>query len=203
MFNTQMILKHLIGNTIVDALVETLSKNFDDFAAAKERCDKAMACLREEIGDSVQDEMAAIEQQTASNLFFSGLLGLKANWDHFVDPVARTFLDVDPENYLREMVSHDLPKYRQAQETRNRFRDQLTSHQENIYEDITGYVTYLETAAPKLAHYCGYLLGNELLYHAVPGYHPDLVLTNQYRMTMRDYFGKQVIPQYTPDLSFI
>ena len=38
------------------------------------------------------------------------------------------------------------------------------------FEDIVVYI-YLETVVPKLAHYYGYLLGNELLPCIIPGYH--------------------------------
>lgn len=188
MIKMENILEQLTGKAIVDALIETLSRNFEDFAATKERHDEAMASLREEIGDAVQDEIAAIEQQTASNLLFSGFLGLKANLDHFVDPVARNFLDADAETYLRENTARRLPAYCQAQEMRNQFYASLTSEQKMLYEDITAYVSYLETAGPKLAHYFGYILGNDLLPRIVPGYHDDPVLTMQYQIMLEAFF---------------
>lgn len=189
MITTETVLERLTGKVIVDALVETLSQNFEDFDETKERCDEALARLREEIGDAVQDEIAAIEQQTESYLLFSGFLGLKANWDHFMDPVARNFLDVDSETYLRENIARRLPAYCQAQEIRSRFYDLLTSEQKKLHEDITAYVSYLETAGPKLAHHFGYLLGNDLLHRIVPGYYPDAAQTMQYQMMLRTYFG--------------
>ena len=41
----------------------------------------------------------------------------------------------------------------------------------------------------KLAHYYGYLMGNELLQNCVPGYHSDLVLDIQYTNMLEEYFG--------------
>ena len=192
MITTQTVLEQLTGEAIVEALVETLSQNFEDFAAAKKQCGQALDRLREEIGDAAQAEMTAIGQQTASNLLFSGFLGLKANLDHFLDPVARNFLDVDTETYLRENTARWLPAYCQAQETRKRFYAALTPAQKKLYEDITAYVSYLETAGPKLAHYFGYLLGNDLLPRIIPGYHPDPALTTQYQMMLEMYFGTTV-----------
>lgn len=190
MIKMETILEQLTGKPIADALIETLSANFEDFSAAKARYDEAICRLREEIGDAVQDEIAAIDQQTASTLLFSGLLGLKANWDHFLDPVARNFLDVDAETYLRETTARRLPAYRQAQAVRCRFYALLTPEQQKRHEDITAYVSYLETAGPKLAHYWGYLLGDDLLQRTVPGYHPDPVLTMRYRMMLEAYFPR-------------
>lgn len=192
MITMENVMEQLTGKAIVDALIHTLSRSFEDFAATKERYDKAMASLREEIGDAVQDEITAIEQQTASNLLFSGFLGLKANLDHFGDPVARNFLDVDTETYLRENTARRLPAYCQAQEIRNRFYELLTSEQKKLHEDITAYSCYLETTGPKLAHYFGYILGNDLLQRIVPGYHDDPVLTMQYRTMLELYFGKRL-----------
>lgn len=189
MITMENIMEQLTGKSIVDALIETLSENFGDFAEVQARYEKSMCCLREEVGDAAGDEMTAIEQQTASNLLFAGFLGLKANLDHFVDPVARNFLDADAETYLRENTARRLPAYCRAQDMRSQFYNTLTDEQKMQYEDITAYVSYLETAGPKLAHYYGYLLGNDLLQRIIPGYHPDPVLTMQYRMILEKYFG--------------
>lgn len=44
----------------------------------------------------------------------------------------------------------------------------------------------------KLAHYYGYLMGNELLMHCIPGYHRDTVLDIQYTRMMEQYFGQRL-----------
>lgn len=197
MITTQTVLEHLAGGEIVDALIQTMAEHFEDFSEAKERYEEAIRILKRGLPKdavaSVEDEEAAIRRQTASNLLFSGSLGLKANLDNFIDPIARNFLDVDSETYLRESTSHRLPEYEEAQKLRNRFYDSLSPAQKKVYEDVTAYVSHLENTGPKLAHYYGYLLGNDLLPRIVPGYHPDEVLTIQYRMMMRDYFGDAVL----------
>lgn len=136
----------------------------------------------------------AIEQQCASDLLFSGFLGLKANLDNFKNPVARNFLDVDFEVYLRGEVAHRLPEYEQAQKNREQFYSQLTSAQREIYEDVSTYTCHLETVGPKLAHYFGYLLGNELLPRIIPGYCVDSVLTFRYNAVLGKYMGKYFLP---------
>lgn len=195
-------LEQLTEKAIVGALIDTLSQNFEDFAPVKERYEKAMGFLREELGTKVQDEENAIEQQTVSNLLFSGFLGLKANLEHFTDPVARVFLEVDTETYLREITAKRMPVYCHAQDIRNRFYGLLTPEQRTLYEDITAYVGYLETAGPMLAHYYGYLLGNKLLCWVIPGYHDDPILTARYQMMLKAYFGKQIQAKYIPTATF-
>lgn len=202
MITIESMMEQLTGKVIAEALVETLSRNFEDFAPVKERYDKAIRSLREELGDPVQHEEDAIAQLTASNLTFSGFLGLKANLDHFTDPVARNFLDVDTETYLRENTARRLPAYRQAQEARSRFYALLTAEQKELYEDITAYVAYLETAGPKLAHYWGYILGNKIMHHMIPGYHDDPVLTAKYQMMLKAYFGNQIQDKYIHTATF-
>ncbi len=44
----------------------------------------------------------------------------------------------------------------------------------------------------KLAHYYGYLMGNELLAHCLPGYHSDMVLDINYTRMIEQYFGCRI-----------
>lgn len=193
MTKVQEIMDRLTGQGNVDALVSMMAENFEDFAEAREQYEQAMGILTQALGEeSVNAQADAIRQQTASDLLFCGLLGIKANLDNFLDPVARNFLDVDTEVYLREATAHKLPPYESAQKVRDRFYASLPTELRNTYEAVTEYVSHLKTAGPKLAHYYGYLLGNALLPRIIPGYHDDPVLTARYRQALEDYFGKQL-----------
>lgn len=194
MLSIQAILENLTGHNAVEAFVQWMAGKDEDFAADYQQYTEAMDVLQKELGNLVKDEIDAIEQQCASNLLFSGFLGLKANLDNFIDPVVRNFLDVDFEVYLREETAHRLPEYERAQKVRDRFYSLLTPAQKEIYEDVITYTSHLETVGPKLAHYYGYLLGNELLPRIVPGYHSDMVLTIKYNSMLEDYFGKHFLP---------
>ena len=185
--------EHLTVHHIAQAFIQWVIEEDEEFSADYQRYIVAMKILREELGDSVTDEIDAIEQQCVSDLLFSGFLGLKANLDNFKNPVARNFLDVDFEVYLREDIAHRLPEYEQAQKNREQFYSQLTSAQREIYEDVSTYTCHLETIGPKLAHYLGYLLGNELLPRIIPGYCVDSVLTIQYGDVLGKYMGKHFL----------
>lgn len=190
MLSMKTIMEHLTGHHTVESFVQRMVEESEDFAADYRRYTDAMDVLQKELGDLVKDEIDAIEQQCASCLLFSGLLGLKANLDNFSNPVARNFLDVDFEVYLREETAHRLPEYERAQKVRDRFYSLLTPAQQKTYEDVITYTSHLETVGPKLAHYYGYILGNELLPRVIPGYHVDSVLTMRYTAMLEDYFGK-------------
>ena len=186
--------EHLTVHHIAQAFIQWVIEEDEEFSADYQRYIVAMKILREELGDSVTDEIDAIEQQCVSDLLFSGFLGLKANLDNFKNPVARNFLDVDFEVYLREDIAHRPPEYEQAQKNREQFYSQLTSAQREIYEDVSTYTCHLETVGPKLAHYFGYLLGNELFPRIIPGYCVDSVLTFRYNAVLGKYMGKYFLP---------
>jgi len=188
MVTTQNVLEQLTGRKIVRKLEAYLEETFESFPAVRSRYITAVTRLRNELGadtsPSVDDLVDAIDRQTISNLLFSGALGMKSNLDHFIDPMARTVLDVDFPVFLREETARHLPEYVKAQETIAAFFAFLTPGQSELFEDVTEYISYMETTAPKLAHYYGYLLGNGLLYYLVPGYHADEVLTMHYRFML-------------------
>lgn len=177
MIEVKDMMQLLTEQALTHSLVEYLQRHFPDFPEVRERYQAEIA--QTERGAELAE---AIAVQTGSDLLFSAALGLKANLDHFRDPIARTFLEVDPEIYLRESVAHSLPRYLDAQ--------RVWSVAE-AGDDIIAYTAYLETLGPKLAHYIGYLLGDGLLPRIVPGYQPDPLLTNGYRNWMCTYMRIQ------------
>ena len=175
MIDVKTIMEQLTGQALTNSLIEFLEQHCKDFAEIREKYKDAIAQAEE--GKKLAE---AIDAQTASDLLFSAALGLKENLDHFRDPIARTFLEVDPEIYLRESVAHSLPQYIEAQKVRNTVETN---------DDIIGYTIYLETFGPKLAHYFGYLLGDELFPRIIPGYQPDPPLTIHYHNWVCGHMG--------------
>ena len=181
---------------IVTALVDVMSANFKDFAADKVRFNEAISLLENDLAESsspsVSDVNDAICQQIGSALLFSFFLGFKANFDHFMDPIGRIFSDVDPETYLREDVAKRLPDYQNAQHVLEQFFTALSQTQQDTYDDIATYISQLETVGPKLAHYYGYILGNQLFPHIIPAYSADTQLTLRYRHMLENYLGVSI-----------
>lgn len=196
MITMQTVMEQLTGEEIYNTLIHVMTNEFEDFAVTRKQYENTTLTLQSELGNdtvpTVKDAMDAIQQQTVSNLLFSGAMGIKDNLDNFINPLTKNFLDVDSEIYLREETARRLPAYEQARKVLERFYALLSPDQQMLYEDIIAYISHLETTGPKLAHYYGYLLGNELLPRIVPGYHMDTALTLQYRIMLRDYFGKKI-----------
>lgn len=122
---------------LCDTLLRFMEKEFEDFPDTLNRYENTIHTLKAELDEgidpSVEDVMNAICQQTASNLLFSGFLGIKANWDHFMNPIARNFMDVEPDIYLREDTARRLPNYAQAQRVLDRFYGLLSPDHRVLY----------------------------------------------------------------------
>lgn len=188
----QNFVEQLTGPGIVDALVEQMLQHIEGFREDHDRYLSAVNKLKAELGDSVDKVVTAIRERTASDLLFAGFLGFKMNWEHFQNPMTPncTWPQVDYNDYLQENIAHSLPDYQLADAVLSDFYRSLTTRQQETYTAIMEYETHLATVAPKLAHYYGYLLGNELLPRVVPGYHTDAVLTIRYTDMLNRYFGK-------------
>ena len=182
---------------IVAKLVDFMVSNSAEFVADQGHYNETISFLEAELGQhaspSVTDLVDAIDQQIGSALLFSCFLGIKANLDHFINPIGHTFLDVDPEIYLRENIARQLPDYQRAQDVQEQLYKSLSCSQKEKYDDaITTYISHLETVGPKLAHYCGYLLGNQLFPRIIPGYISDTQLLVQYRHMLKVYCGLNI-----------
>lgn len=171
-------LEEVTKELLVEPLLDMMTTHMGEFAEDRRRYQDALNTLNNDI--PTQELAEAIYRQIASIVLFSGWLGFKANMDHFADPVARTFLEVDHETYLQEHIAQQLPEYKNAQEMLHHFLSKLSPEQEEAYERIVAYISHLGTVAPKLAHYYGFLLGNELLPKILPGYCEDIKLTLEY-----------------------
>ena len=199
MLSENTLFKKISYKEIVTKLVDFMTANSEEFAADLTRFDETISLLKTELEQdtlpSTADLVDAIHQQIGSSLLFSCCLGLKANIAHFIDPLNRTFLDVDSEVYLRENIARQLPDYLQAQHVQEQFYRTLSPKQKEKYDDgITTYICHLETVGPKLAHYYGYLLGNQLFPRIIPGYISDTQLLIQYRYMLEVYCGLNIEP---------
>lgn len=179
----------LTGREGVDSFVETLIATSEDFAEDHRHFEETIAyfCVASpnNTTPSVDDLLDAIHRLISSQFIFAGYLGFQANVDHFLNPVARTFMEVDPEVYLRESVARTLPEYVSAKAIVDSFRSQLSSEQQAKFESVAMYIAHLETIIPKIAHYEGFLLGNDLLRYILPGYQPDVQLTTLYSWMLK------------------
>lgn len=183
----------LFGMGIAETLVKKLLRDSEWFREDHEKYMEALKLLRTHHGVQVDEIHHAVMCQCASDLTFSGWLGLKMNLDHYLNPMLPncTWQQVDYYDMIRENIAHNMPEYKAAEAVLQDFFVKLPEEQQRLYDAIAEYQSHLVTVGPKLAHYWGYMIGNELLYRCVPGYCPDPVLTLKYTEMLETYFGHQ------------
>ncbi len=139
-----------------------------------------------------------IDRQINAEITYAFYLGLQANMEYFRNPIANNFLDVDFEVLLRETRSHYLPESEESQRKLDKFYDALP--EEYKLTDKTGpiseYESFVETYGLKIAHYCGFLFGNELYSCVEPGYVPDMVYTHLYQHMVEKYLDVRLPDAY-------
>lgn len=196
-----MITKHdltdtFVGKRIVDALIETLYNQDPDFPDTHQTYLSAIAKLHQVLGDTekqnIQKYIVAVEQKCASNLYHAGMRGLKMNYDHFLNSMTPncTWKEIDYDDYLLPHIADQLPLFEVANRYTLQFEKQLPPDLDDVKEAVLSYETALECCGMKLAHYYGYLAGNELLYFLIPGYRSDTVLDIKYSHMLEQYFGR-------------
>lgn len=198
MITKTQIMESLIGKPVVDAMVKTLYNQSNDFPdihqAYLDAIERLHTVLGPEAKHDIQKYTVAIEQMCASNLYHAGVQGLKMNYDHFVNPMMPncTAPHVDYDDYLRPHVADRLPLYMSAYQYKEKFQKELPDELEDIVDAVIGFECAMECSGMKLAHYYGYLMGNELLRHCIPGYHRDTVLDIKYTRMLENYFGRRL-----------
>ena len=198
MITKMQFMNGLVGKPVVDAMVKTLYNQSDDFPsiyqAYLDAIDKLHATLGAEAKHEIRKYITAVEQICASNIYYAGTQGLKMNYDHFINPMTPncTWPQVDYDDYLRPHMADSLPLYETASRFIQKFEEQLSDELDEAVEAISAFETAMECSGMKLAHYFGYLMGNDLLYHCIPSYHRDVTLDYKYTHIIEKYFGSRI-----------
>lgn len=186
----------LTGRGNVYALIRTLHNQKTGFADTYKEyldtLDKYKEILGAETERKIKKLTVAIDMECGAELFWVGLQGLKMNYQHFIDPFAPNCTSSDFKyayaDFPRIELYCGLPMYNAAGKYIRQFRESIPDEYEDVWNGILDYQVALEFDGMKLAHYYGYLAGNELLRHLVPGYVPDVVLTDKYTELVESWF---------------
>lgn len=189
------IFEMLFGQGIAEALIERMLEWIPEFREDHDRYVAAMEELRKEYGEGADVIHTAVLRESASDLFFAGMQGLKMNYNHFQNPMAPncTWSQVDYNDYLREDIAHMLPAYREAESVLEDFRRKLPEEKQPLYDAIAEYQSHLVTVGPKLAHFYGFLAGSEIFRRLIPGYISDPMLSLKYAEMLEKIFENVVL----------
>lgn len=190
--NTQ-VLTILNAEKMLTKMVSVIEGISKEFPRIKEEYEQALLVLRRELGnEKIKPFLDAINRRCEADLLFCGSLGYQSNLKNFRDPIARTFMDVDFEEYLRVEVLQRMPQRQEAEAEIDAFYHSLSNEQKGVYEAISSYLVSLELDLTKLAHYAGFMFANDMLKYTEPGYVPNYVLTLHYQSFMEKWFGAKL-----------
>lgn len=198
MIHKWQVVNNLLGAGIVEALVATLYNQVSEFPEIHRNYLSAIDKLKEELEEDsqrcVRKLVTSIDMKGSSLLFYFGIQGLKMNYEHFINPMAPncTWSQVDFDDFLRLGIAYELPMSDRAEKYIRKLRVQLGEGHDYLWDAVSSYEAALEVCGSKLAHFYGYLIGNDLLCHCVPCYQPDPALTLRYEFLLEKYFGMPV-----------
>lgn len=109
--------------------------------------------------------------------------GVKQNYDCFINPVNKMFLQMDYEDFHQESLMRQFFPAK-FQDMGTKFAHSLPAEMSNATEPIISYYTYLQTIAYKLAHYYGFRFGDTFLSKVVPGYFPSEATSSTYALVL-------------------
>ena len=179
---------------MMDLLAINMNIYFEDYEEIKKAYTNSLEGLINILGkekyEIIEDLIKAYNSQVASDMVFSYSCGFKHNLAHFRDPVARTFLEVDPTYYTHEEAMLRMPKHSAASMVISQTYKELEYLDFDTYFlPVLDYYNCYKTIAYKYAHYIGYLDANRLLPLTEPGYVEDCVLTSAYHRRIKELIG--------------
>ena len=149
--NTQ-VLTILNAEEMLTKMVSVIEEVSKDFSHIKSEYEQALHILRSELGDEkIKPFLDAVTRRCEADLLFCGSLGYQANLNNFRDPIARTFMDVDFEEYLRVNVLQRMPQRQTAEAEIDAFYHSLSDEQKGVYDAMSSYRVSLGLDVTKLA----------------------------------------------------
>lgn len=184
------IMQALTGPSVLDDLKDLVRTHEDTFPHEEATFQEAVSFLKSVIPEAVVDEyVKAHETEVINNILYAAYEGYRANLQNFYSPYATRFPSMDFTQYIRDHLIGKFPPAIAAGRICDAFAGSLPEGCAEAEEVVTSYFSLLDVYGPKLAHYVGYMLSNELLSWVVPGYRPDYSQTSLYRIELEKYIG--------------
>ena len=183
----------MVGKSVIADLADLLRANDADFAESEKgyyaAVEKLRAALPAEQTPSLDEYLSACENDVISVVAYAGYLGFRVNLENFHHPIGIDFVRLDTIDYLKDHLFGHFPiNYRNSQ-VREAFYKSLPEDHQCLEDSIQDYFTHLECAGPKLAHYAGYIIANNILPWVEPGYREDYSQTLAFTDETEKYMG--------------
>ena len=183
----------MIGKSVIVDLADLLRANDTDFAESEKgyyaAVEKLRAALPAEQAPTLDEYLSACETDVISVVAYAGYLGFRVNLENFHHPIGIDFVRLDTIDYLKDHLFGHFPiNYRNSQ-VREAFYKSLPEGLQGLEDSIQDYFTHLECSGPKLAHYAGYIIANNILPWVEPGYREDYCQTLAFTAETEKYMG--------------
>ena len=183
----------MVGKSVIADLADLLRANDADFAESEKgyyaAVEKLRAALPAEQTPTLDEYLSACETDVISVVAYAGYLGFRVNLENFHHPIGIDFVRLDTIDYLKDHLHGHFPsKYRNSQ-VREAFYKSLPEGLQGLEDSIQDYFTHLECSGPKLAHYAGYIIANNILPWVEPGYREDYCQTLAFTAETEKYMG--------------
>ena len=183
----------MVGKSVIADLADLLRANDADFAESEKgyyaAVEKLRAALPAEQTPTLDEYLSACETDVISVVAYAGYLGFRVNLENFHHPIGIDFVRLDTIDYLKDHLFGHFPiNYRNSQ-VREAFYKSLPEGLQGLEDSIQDYFTHLECAGPKLAHYAGYIIANNILPWVEPGYREDYCQTLAFTAETEKYMG--------------
>ena len=183
----------MIGKSVIADLADLLRANDTDFAESEKNyyaaVEKLRAALPAEQTPTLDEYLSACETDVISAVAYAGYLGFRVNLENFHHPIGIDFVRLDTIDYLKDHLFGHFPiNYRNSQ-VREAFYKSLPEGLQNLEDSVQDYFTHLECTGPKLAHYAGYIIANNILSWVEPGYREDYCQTLAFTAETEKYMG--------------
>ncbi len=187
------IMEGLTGRHILDSMAKLFRQHDKEFPAEEALRIKAEGVLRASLPDdyspSVDEYIAALEQDVLTRIVCAGYNGFQINLANFHAPYGVDFTRMEAFDIAKEHIIGSLPTNEGTYKVVDAFFRGLPEELQEYERHISEYYTNFECAGPKLAHYAGYIIANHLLPWIQPGYQPDPVQTMRYESDIEQYCG--------------
>ena len=187
------IMYHMTGHGLIEALAKTLRENDNTFVESEKGYTQAVTALREQLPadftPSLDEYITASERDIISRVAYAGYLGYRVNIENFHHPVKVSFLHEDTIDYVKDHIIGHFPVNYEAARIRESFLKSLPEAMQAYEDAMSDYFIHMECSGPKLAHYAGYIIANNLLPWVEPGYRADWFQSDRFRVQVKEYMG--------------
>ena len=150
------------------------------------------AALKGQSDVSADEYLNIVKQEFLCELSAVAWKGFMWNLECFEKRASKELLYSEPEFRLGQEHLHEIPVLSKLFAKDSAIWDKLTPEIQETLEQIDDFYSYLRSPGLSIAHYWGFLWANSALPRFIPGYTPDMKLTNNFERLIRvelDSFG--------------